>query len=72
MGKYSSTLKVSELIGILEHMKEVYGDKSVYLSSDEEGNSYSTIAQDSFSVELDKSYMVIYPYEEYVELPLDK
>ena len=36
-------MKVSEMIAKLETVQELYGDVQVVMSSDSEGNSYSTI-----------------------------
>lgn len=54
-------MKVKDLIVLL---KEVDENKEVYLSSDEEGNNFSTV---SSLFEEDKKSIIIYPLE-YIEL----
>jgi hypothetical protein len=49
--------------GLIKLLKTVDENKRVYLASDEEGNSFSTINSDSLD-EQDK-YIVIFPFEEY-------
>lgn len=60
------TLTIKELIAYLE---QIGGDKKVYISRDEEGNGFGTILKKS--IEINKDYIIIYPYDEYVELGKD-
>lgn len=55
-------MKVKELVEILKKLNQ---DKSIFLSHDSEGNSYGTITEDSF--ESTEDFYIIYPYEEYIE-----
>jgi hypothetical protein len=55
-------MKIKELISLLKQIDE---NKQVYLASDEEGNSFSTINEESIAE--DDKYIIIYPFE-YKEL----
>lgn len=56
----NKTLKISELIKALEFIIKESGDLPIFMSSDEEGNSYGTITKESFS--WNKKAIIIYPY----------
>jgi hypothetical protein len=63
-------MKISELQSLLAQVKRENGDVEVYLSSDSEGNGYSTT-----NVEhnyWDKDKLVLYPWEENIELTFEK
>lgn len=63
------TFTVAELMntltGLLQN-KEIKPSMRVCLSTDEEGNNFGTIIQDSFSVI--ENRLVIFPYTEHIEL----
>jgi len=60
-------MKISKMIKGLKEVKKEVGDVEVYLSSDSEGNSFSTTdAEQSFS--WDKKKLIIYPFSENVEI----
>ena len=65
-GFIMKTLKLSELITALWSIKQQTGDLPVYMSSDEEGNSFGTISKKSFSEE--GNCIVIWPFEELEDL----
>ena len=60
------SFKISELILHLEDIKAEHGDIPVIFSSDEEGNGYNTINEDSISI--DCGLCTIYPARERLEL----
>lgn len=66
------TIKITKLIKELQKISETFGDIPVVLSSDEEGNSYSTMdPSNNFSVTctaVDQGVLILYPYQEYVEI----
>lgn len=74
-------MKVKELVNELNRYMKVYGDDlDVVLSTDEEGNSYSTVEIGSLSLVLDNPEegkhgkpigVVIYPWEEGLYTPED-
>ena len=55
-------MKIKELIKAL---KVFNPELEVYVSSDTEGNSFASIAEDTIFQERNK-FIVIYPYEEYI------
>lgn len=61
------TLKLSELIQLLETLKRDFGDLPVVLSSDSEGNSLGTIigVQDVGCLD---DVIILYPHEEGIEM----
>ena len=61
------TLKLSELVQLLEMVKRDFGDLPVVLSSDSEGNSLGTIigAQDVGCLD---DVIILYPHEEGIEM----
>lgn len=61
------TLKLSELIQLLEMVKRDFGDLPVVLSSDSEGNSLGTIIGKQDVGCLD-DVIILYPHEEGVEM----
>lgn len=64
------TLKISQLIKILEEYKKCFGDLPVIHSSDCEGNSYNTITTSSIAyMDTDKvgKVFVLFPNEEYID-----
>jgi len=66
--KKIKTMKVKELMDLLS---ECSGDALVFVASDEEGNSYSTISIDSIACHgaPEEKVIIIYPWEENVALP---
>jgi hypothetical protein len=62
------SMKISELIKSLRELKKKFGDVPVLLSSDEEGNSYGTISEDSFGRDATEKYIIIYPWRDYPNL----
>lgn len=64
------SMKISDLITHLKQAKKELGDLPVILSSDEEGNSFSTVQPASVSyMDTDKvgRVLTLFPYEEYIE-----
>ena len=61
------TLKLSELIQLLERVKRDFGDLPVVLSSDSEGNSLGTIIGTQDVGCLD-DVIILYPHEEGIEM----
>ena len=61
------TLKLSELIQLLEMVKRDFGDLPVVLSSDSEGNSLGTIIGTQDVGCLD-DVIILYPHEERIEM----
>lgn len=61
------TLKLSELIQLLEMVKRDFGDLPVVLSSDSEGNSLGTIVGTQDVGCLD-DVIILYPHEEGIEM----
>ena len=61
------TLKVSELIKLLEMVKRDFGDFPVVLSSDSEGNSLGTITGSQDVGYLD-DVIILYPNKEGIEM----
>lgn len=61
------TLKLSELIQLLEMVKRDFGDLPVVLSSDSEGNSLGTIIGTQDVGCLD-DVIILYPHEEGIEM----
>jgi len=64
------TLKISQLIKILEEYKKGFGDLPVIHSSDCEGNQYNTVDERSFGyMTTDKvgKVLLISPFEENIE-----
>lgn len=61
------TLKVSELIKLLEMVKRDFGDLPVVLSSDSEGNSLGTIIGKQDVGYLD-DVIILYPHESGFEM----
>ena len=57
------TFTVEQLV---KHLKEFGTSKKVYLSSDAEGNSFGTIQIGS--IENGEGYIIIYPFNEFVEI----
>lgn len=55
---------------MIQKLKGYNQNAQVYLSSDEEGNTFSTVESESFAAygEFGQS-VVIYPFEEYVTVP---
>ena len=66
----ATTLRISELQGLLEKVKSQYGDLRVYISRDTEGNGYGAIAVNRHY--WDKKKLILFPYKEYVELKSDE
>ena len=65
------TIKISQLANLLKAGQKQVGDIEVMISSDTEGNSFSTLnAGDIFGVgkKDGKQVLVIYPYEEHLQL----
>ncbi len=63
-------MKIKDLIARLIEIEKQVGNNEVYLSCDNEGNSYGSIDKGhsfAFGGELVNS-VVIYPYEENIEL----
>lgn len=63
------TVKISDLIKVLNIAKDQLGDIPVIHSTDEEGNSYNTIDIKSISymdTKIGKT-LVIYPYDENID-----
>jgi hypothetical protein len=56
-------MKVKELV---EELKQYNQEAEVILSSDEEGNSYSTL--DKQSIDLYKGKVILYPWHEGIEI----
>lgn len=57
------TIKLSTLIDNLKRLKSEYGDLNVYLSTDEEGNSYGNINKEFWNtVGIKGKNIIIYPY----------
>jgi len=63
-------MKISELQSLLAQVKKAHGDIDIYLSSDSEGNSYSSTNVEHNYWDQDK--LVLYPWEENIELTFDK
>ena len=61
------TLKLSELVQLLEMVKRVFGDLPVVLSSDSEGNSLGPIIGKQDVGCLD-DVIILYPHEEGIEM----
>lgn len=61
------TLKLSELIQLLEMVKRDFGDLPVVLSSDSEGNRFGTIIGTQDVGCLD-DVIILYPHEEGIEM----
>ena len=61
------TLKLSELIQLLEMVKRDFGDLPVVLSSGSEGNSLGTIVGTQDVGCLD-DVIILYPHEEGIEM----
>ena len=61
------TLKLSELVQLLEMVKRDFGDLPVVLSSDSEGNSLGTIIGTQDVGCLD-DVIILYPHEEGIEM----
>lgn len=63
-----ATLKVSELINLLQAVQKDMGDRPVYLSSDPEGNGYGSIQKD-YSVGEDEAekVLILYPCEQFAD-----
>ena len=59
------TLTIGELVHYLEQFDF---DTAVYLSSDSEGNSFSTIDSKSFCLHKQDNKLIIYPVEEGLDL----
>ena len=59
------TLTIGELVHYLEQFDF---DTEVYLSSDSEGNSFSTIDSQSFGLYKQDNKVIIYPVEEGLDL----
>lgn len=55
-------MKVKELIKALKVFNQ---ELEVYVSSDTEGNSFASIAEDTI-YSIGSKFIVIYPYEEYI------
>lgn len=68
----TKTIKIQKLIKELQKISDIFGDIPVVLSSDEEGNSYSTMdPSNRFSLTctaVEKGVLILYPYQEYVEI----
>ena len=66
-------MKVKDLVKKLNEYVDKYGDHlEVVISTDEEGNSYSTVEIDSLALVRNESKpvgIVIYPWEEGFNLP---
>lgn len=65
------TLKISEVIKVLQDYKNDLGDIPVFHQSDPEGNSFGTLHPRSFSYDTDTKVgtaMFICPFAEYVEV----
>lgn len=71
MKKYK-TMRISEVIAELEQAKSEIGDAPVVMSSDTEGNDYSTIQKDSFCIGENERMLRIYPYNERIDDPLEE
>lgn len=63
-----NTLKISELIKVLQIAKKHLGDKPVVMSADCEGNSYSTITGNACSFCVSHGLFIIYPFNEACDL----
>lgn len=61
-------MTVKELIKCLKEI-DPEGNREVYLSSDSEGNHYGSTSSQSFN--WDTTKLIIYPWEEYIEIELD-
>lgn len=64
------TMTVFELMIFLNELNKqglIKSDTKVYLSSDEEGNSFGTIVKDSFQV-FDDNKLVFFPFQERLQL----
>jgi hypothetical protein len=59
-------MKISQLQNLLKQVKKEFGNVEVYLSCDSEGNGYATT--DLNSNYWDKDKIVLYPFEENIEL----
>ena len=68
----SRTIQISKFIKELQKIQDIFGDIPVVLSSDEEGNSYSTMdPSNNFSISctaVDRGVLILYPYQECVEI----
>ena len=60
-------MKISKLIKALREIKKENGNLEVYLSSDSEGNSFSTTDYEH-GFYWDKEKVVIYPFKENIDL----
>ena len=60
------TLKISELIKVLEQFKKELGDMPIILESDPEGNSMGTISKDSIAWDKTKlgNTLFLFPFDE--------
>ena len=62
------TMKISELVKVLNRLKGTFGDLPVYMSSDSEGNSFGTLHYDDNAVSSigvdDDRFVMLYPWEE--------
>lgn len=67
------TFKISELIEKLQEYKEQFGNISVLMAKDIEGNGFGTIDEEerfsSFGVT--SGYLVLYPFEEIPDFEQD-
>ena len=70
-----STLKLSEVIDWLEHLKERYGDVPVFHSRDPEMNEFGTIGYGSIFIlkpdSLDQGVVAIAPWMECIDTDED-
>jgi len=56
-------IKISEFIKVLTSIKQKDGDLEVWLSSDEEGNSFSPFVYEDYSTGIEKGRLILYPHE---------
>ena len=66
------TLKISELIKILEQFKKELGDMPIILESDPEGNSMGTLNIETVTWDKTKlgNTLFLFPYDEDIEYEL--
>ena len=70
----STTIKISNFIKELQKIQDIFGDVSVVMARDPEGNGYSTLDSSSnFPVTCTEVYdsrkiMILYPFAELEEL----
>lgn len=59
-------IKISALIVALGDIKKKHGDLEVWLSSDEEGNSFSPFVYVDGSIGIEKGKLTLYPFCSYL------